>query len=68
MSVLSKNIKLVFNKYPLLRGMASYGVIWPISSFIQQTFEGKSFGKFFYCVSSNFFLFSLYMRYFFRFK
>ncbi|OWR45031.1 mpv17-like protein 2 [Danaus plexippus] len=43
MSVLSKNIKLVFNKYPLLRGMASYGVIWPISSFIQQTFEGKSF-------------------------
>ncbi|VVC87416.1 unnamed protein product [Leptidea sinapis] len=30
-------------KHPLFRGMASYGIIWPISSFIQQTFEGKNF-------------------------
>ncbi|KAG6458777.1 mpv17-like protein [Manduca sexta] len=36
-------LRNVFIKYPLLRGMASYGVIWPISSLIQQTFEGKNF-------------------------
>lgn len=38
-------IRVAFKKYPLLRGMASYGVIWPISSLIQQTFEGKNLGK-----------------------
>lgn len=37
--------RIAFKKYPLLRGMASYGVIWPISSLIQQTFEGKNLGK-----------------------
>lgn len=37
-------LRTVFKKYPLIRGMASYSVIWPISSLIQQTFEGKSFG------------------------
>ncbi|KAJ0180535.1 hypothetical protein K1T71_003939 [Dendrolimus kikuchii] len=31
-----------FKKYPLLRGMASYSIIWPISSLIQQTFEGRN--------------------------
>ncbi|XP_045519740.1 mpv17-like protein [Pieris brassicae] len=41
MSYLSKFVKNI--KHPLLRGMASYGVIWPISSLIQQTFEGRSF-------------------------
>ncbi|XP_026329604.1 mpv17-like protein isoform X1 [Hyposmocoma kahamanoa] len=35
-------IRVAFKKYPLLRGMASYGIIWPISSLIQQTFEGKN--------------------------
>lgn len=44
MSVLSK-IKVVYDNYPLLRGMASYGIIWPISSLIQQTFETKDSGK-----------------------
>ncbi|XP_034840485.1 mpv17-like protein 2 [Maniola hyperantus] len=44
MSVWSKNAAVtIFKKYPLLRGMGSYSIIWPISSFIQQTFEGKSF-------------------------
>ncbi|XP_045491679.1 mpv17-like protein [Colias croceus] len=41
MSYLSKFSSIL--RHPLTRGMASYGVIWPISSFIQQTFEGKSF-------------------------
>lgn len=36
-------ITVAFRKYPLLRGMVSYSVIWPISSLIQQTFEGKTF-------------------------
>lgn len=35
-------IYTAFRKYPLLRGMASYSIIWPVSSLIQQTFEGKS--------------------------
>lgn len=38
-------IRVAFKKYPLLRGMASYAIIWPISSLIQQTFEGKNIGK-----------------------
>lgn len=45
MTVYSKIIINAFKKYPLFRGMASYGVIWPISSLIQQTFEGKNIGK-----------------------
>ncbi|XP_063531088.1 uncharacterized protein LOC134742084 isoform X2 [Cydia strobilella] len=40
MTVYSK-CKVLFKKYPLLRGMASYSIIWPTSSLIQQTFEGK---------------------------
>ncbi|XP_049867703.1 mpv17-like protein [Pectinophora gossypiella] len=35
-------IRVAFKKYPLLRGMASYAVIWPLSSLIQQHFEGKN--------------------------
>ncbi|XP_021181366.1 mpv17-like protein [Helicoverpa armigera] len=35
-----------FKKYPLLRGMASYSIIWPGSSLIQQTFEGKTFDNY----------------------
>ncbi|XP_053618390.1 mpv17-like protein [Plodia interpunctella] len=33
---------VIFKKYPLIRGMLSYAVIWPTSSLIQQTFEGKN--------------------------
>ncbi|CAD0196798.1 unnamed protein product [Chrysodeixis includens] len=35
-----------FSKYPLLRGMASYSVIWPTSSLVQQTFERNKFGDY----------------------
>ncbi|XP_075970088.1 mpv17-like protein [Anticarsia gemmatalis] len=35
-----------FKKYPLLRGMVSYSIIWPASSLIQQTFEGKTFDNY----------------------
>lgn len=41
MGALSK-LRVVFKKYPLLRGMASYSVIWPLSSLIQQSFEGRN--------------------------
>ncbi|CAG9783749.1 unnamed protein product [Diatraea saccharalis] len=41
MGALSK-LQVAFKKYPLLRGMASYAIIWPISSLIQQSFEGKN--------------------------
>ncbi|XP_013200051.2 mpv17-like protein [Amyelois transitella] len=41
MGVMSRCV-VVFKKYPLIRGMASYAIIWPTSSLIQQTFEGKT--------------------------
>lgn len=50
MGAYSKIVK-VFKKYPLLRGMASYSIIWPGSSLIQQTFEGKTVGE---CIILNF--------------
>lgn len=45
MGVYSK-LFTIFRKYPLLRGMASYSIIWPTSSLIQQTVEGKNFGEY----------------------
>lgn len=38
-------IREIFNKYPLLRGMVSYSLIWPSSALIQQKIAGKSWGK-----------------------
>lgn len=35
----------IFSRYPLLRGMVSYSLIWPTSAFIQQKIAGKSWGK-----------------------
>ncbi|CAH0604693.1 unnamed protein product [Chrysodeixis includens] len=36
----------IFTKYPLLRGMATYSVLWPTSSLVQQTFEKNKFGDY----------------------
>lgn len=36
----------IFNRYPLLRGMVSYSIIWPTSAFIQQKIAGKPWGNF----------------------
>lgn len=47
-----QNVKSILTKYPLLRGMLSYSVIWPTSALIQQTIAGKTWGmkpKNFYC-------------------
>lgn len=32
-------------KYPLMRGMLSYSLIWPTSALIQQTIAGKTWGE-----------------------
>lgn len=29
-------IKYIFNKYPVLRGMTTYSLLWPSSNFVQQ--------------------------------
>lgn len=39
MSILTKVIEFSV-KYPVTRGMASYAVIWPLGSVIQQTMAG----------------------------
>lgn len=35
----------LMTKYPLLRGVVSYSIIWPTSAFIQQKIAGKTWGK-----------------------
>lgn len=35
-------IRAIFTRYPLLRGMVSYSIIWPTSAFIQQKIAGTS--------------------------
>lgn len=42
--IFSKFVKLM-KKYPLFRGMVAYSIIWPSSSLIQQTCEGRTLGK-----------------------
>ncbi|KAL5276319.1 hypothetical protein ACFFRR_001890 [Megaselia abdita] len=41
MSYLRK-LKVLTTRYPVLRGMISYSIIWPTSSLIQQVVEGKT--------------------------
>ena len=41
MTVLSR-FSAFTTKYPVVRGMVSYGLIWPTSSIIQQTIAGKN--------------------------
>uniref|UniRef100_A0A1L8D8X5 Putative conserved plasma membrane protein n=1 Tax=Nyssomyia neivai TaxID=330878 RepID=A0A1L8D8X5_9DIPT len=39
---MSSTILRIFSQYKILRGMASYSVLWPCGSLIQQTIEGKT--------------------------
>ncbi|CAD7090085.1 unnamed protein product [Hermetia illucens] len=41
-----QRFKEVLTKYPVVRGMLSYSLIWPTSSLVQQTFEGKRWGTY----------------------
>lgn len=40
-----QNVKTVLTKYPLMRGMLSYSLIWPTSALVQQAIAGKTWGK-----------------------
>ncbi|XP_055844199.1 mpv17-like protein isoform X2 [Episyrphus balteatus] len=46
MTTLFSKFKVLATKYPMVRGMVSYSLIWPTSSIIQQTIEGKSWGSY----------------------
>jgi protein Mpv17 len=39
-AVLSRTL-VYFNKYPLLRGVATYAIIWPVSNLCQQAIAEK---------------------------
>ncbi|KDR12034.1 mpv17-like protein [Zootermopsis nevadensis] len=41
MSAVFSRTRVYFNKYPLLRGVATYAVIWPVSNLCQQAISGK---------------------------
>lgn len=43
--LLWQQFKTFVTRYPIARGMISYSLIWPTGSLIQQTFEGKNWGK-----------------------
>lgn len=42
------SVRLLFSKYPILRGVVSYAALWPTGSLIQQTIEGKRFPNYDY--------------------
>lgn len=58
---LSKAVKItsVFTKYPIMKGMASYALIWPVSSIIHQTMEGKRLGEYWFSLKTSHFDFFL---------
>lgn len=41
MSLVINNFRYYFKTYPVLKGMFSYGVIWPVGSLVQQTLSGS---------------------------
>lgn len=40
--------RLLFSKYPILRGVVSYAALWPTGSLIQQTIEGRRYPNYDY--------------------
>jgi protein Mpv17 len=41
MSAVFSRTLVYFNSYPLLRGVATYAIIWPVSNLCQQAITGK---------------------------
>ncbi|XP_017006636.2 uncharacterized protein [Drosophila takahashii] len=41
-----QNLKVLVGRYPIMRGMISYSLIWPTGSLIQQTVEGRRWGTY----------------------
>lgn len=50
-------IRNVFIKYPIVKGMVTYSILWPTSSLIQQTIDGKNWQTYDYRQCMNFALF-----------
>ncbi|XP_016947985.1 uncharacterized protein LOC108023224 isoform X1 [Drosophila biarmipes] len=44
--LLWQNFKVLIARYPIMRGMISYSLIWPTGSLIQQTVEGRRWGTY----------------------
>ncbi|XP_016037668.2 protein sym1 isoform X1 [Drosophila simulans] len=44
--LLWQNFKVFVTRYPIVRGMISYSLIWPTGSLIQQTVEGRRWGTY----------------------
>lgn len=40
------SVRHFLTKYPLARGMLAYSITWPTGNIIQQTMDGKRWGKF----------------------
>nr|XP_016938766.1 uncharacterized protein LOC108016591 isoform X1 [Drosophila suzukii] len=51
--LLWQNFKAVVARYPIMRGMISYSLIWPTGSLIQQTVEGRRWGEFTNCLNGS---------------
>lgn len=34
-------LNIIFNKYPISRGMVAYSILWPVSNLCQQKMSGK---------------------------
>lgn len=43
-------LQVFARRRPLLKGMIAYGVLWPTASIIQQTIEGRTFGKYLHVI------------------
>ena len=54
MATFFRGIRMVLNKYPVTRGMATYAILWPASNFVHQNMD-KSLEKFNYVESFRFF-------------
>ncbi|EAT47266.1 AAEL001601-PA [Aedes aegypti] len=50
-------IRNAFKKYPIVKGMATYSIIWPTGCLIQQTMEGKTLRTYDYKQCMNFAIF-----------
>lgn len=50
-------VKSIFRNHPIVKGMATYSIIWPAGSLIQQTIDGKDWRTYNYRHCLNFALF-----------
>lgn len=41
------SLKALITKHPILKGMLAYGLTWPVGCIVQQSMDGKRWGKYF---------------------